>query len=45
MVKELGNTTNSKIINTDTTEYIGVIEGETNNSQDVVDDLGNVYTT
>ena len=45
VVKELGNTTNSKIINTDTTEYIGVIEGETNNSQDVVDDLGNVYTT
>lgn len=45
VVKELGNTTNSKIINTDTTEYIGVVEGETNNSQDVVDDLGNVYTT
>ena len=42
VVKELGNTTNSKIINTDTTEYIGVIEGETNNSQDTVGDLGNV---
>lgn len=45
VVKELGNTTNSKIINTDTTEYIGVVEGETNNSQDTVGDLGNVYTT
>ena len=42
VVKELGNTTNSKIINTDTTEYIGVVEGETNNSQDTVGDLGNV---
>ena len=45
VVKDLGNVTNSKIINTDTTEYIGVVEGETNNSQDTVDDLGNVYTT
>ena len=45
VVKELGNTTNSKIINTDTTEYIGVVEGETNNSQDIVDDLGNIHTT
>lgn len=45
VVKELGNVNNSKIINTDTTEYIGAVEGETNNSQDVVDDLGNIYTT
>ena len=43
MVKDLGNVTNSKIINTDTTEYIGVVEGETNNSHDVVDDLGNIH--
>ena len=42
-VKDLGNETNSKIINKDTTEYIGVVEGETNNSQDVVDDLGNIH--
>ncbi len=45
VVKDLGNVTNSKIINTDTTEYIGVVEGETNNSQDIVDDLGNIHTT
>ena len=45
VVKNLGNVTNSKIINTDTTEYIGVVEGETNNSQDIVDDLGNIHTT
>ena len=43
VVKNLGNVTNSKIINTDTTEYIGVVEGETNNSQDIVDDLGNIH--
>ena len=43
VVKDLGNVTNSKIINTDTTEYIGVVEGETNNSQDIVDDLGNIH--
>ena len=45
VVKELGNVNNSKIINTDTTEYIGDVEGETNNSQDIVDDLGNIHTT
>ena len=45
VVKDLGNVTNSKIINTDTTEYIGVVEGDTNNSQDIVDDLGNIHTT
>lgn len=43
VVKDLGNVTNSKIINTDTTEYIGVVEGETNNSQDIVDGLGNIH--
>lgn len=45
VVKELGNVTNSKIINTDTTEYIGVVEGDSKESPDIVDDLGNVYTT
>ena len=45
VVKDLGNVTNSKIINTDTTEYIGVVEGEVNNSQDIVNDLGNIHTT
>ena len=43
VVKGLGNVTNSTIINTDTTEYIGVVEGDTNNSQDIVDDLGNIH--
>ena len=43
VVKDLGNVTNSTIINTDTTEYIGIVEGETNNSQDIVDDLGNIH--
>ena len=43
VVKNLGNVTNSTIINTDTTEYIGVVEGDTNNSQDIVDDLGNIH--
>lgn len=44
VIKELGNVNNSRIIDTDTTEYIGtaVTEDDKNTSADIVTDLGNV---
>jgi hypothetical protein len=44
VIKELGNVNNSRIVDTDTTEYIGtaVTEDDKNTNADIVTDLGNV---
>lgn len=42
VVKDLGNVTNSKIINTDTTEYIGTVIDDEEHKPEVTTDLGNV---
>lgn len=44
VVKDLGNMTNSKIIDTKTTEYIGTVIGEEKPGPEIVKDLGNVNT-
>ena len=42
VVKEIGNVNNSRVVDTKTMEYIGVVEGKEEQSPDIVRDLGNV---
>jgi outer membrane protein OmpA-like peptidoglycan-associated protein len=44
-VKEIGNVNNSRVVNADTMEYIGEVEGDESTPQKIITDLGNINDT